>query len=103
VFAVSMVPFGWLFGCPLFGWLADVLHRRKVALVIGSSAMLAAALQLTFLPAALPSWLTLLVFGIASGAAMIPYTIIKEANTDHVKGRCRLRCARRDGQSQSSD
>jgi MFS family permease len=43
-------------------------------------------LQLTFLPSALPSWLTLLVFGISSGAAMIPYTIIKEANPDHVKG-----------------
>ena len=86
VFAISMVPFGWVFGCPLFGWLADALHRRKVALLIGASAMLAAALQLTFLPSALPSWLTLLVFGISSGAAMIPYTIIKEANPDHVKG-----------------
>lgn len=86
VFAISMVPFGWVFGCPLFGWLADVLHRRKVALLIGVSAMLICALQLTFLPAALPSWVTLFVFGISSGAAMIPYTIIKEANPDYVKG-----------------
>jgi MFS family permease len=81
-----MVPFGWVFGCPLFGWLADVLHRRKVALLIGICAMLVCALQLTFLPGALPSWVTLLVFGISSGAAMIPYTIIKEANPDRVKG-----------------
>ncbi|RUL72468.1 MFS transporter [Dyella choica] len=86
VFAISMVPFGWVFGCPLFGWLADALHRRKLALLIGVSAMLACALQLTFLPGALPSWITLLVFGISSGAAMIPYTIIKEVNPDHVKG-----------------
>ncbi|HUB89399.1 MAG TPA: MFS transporter, partial [Dyella sp.] len=86
VFAISMVPFGWVFGCPLFGWLADALHRRKVALLMGVSAMLACALQLTFLPGLLPSWLTLLVFGISSGAAMIPYTIIKEVNPDNVKG-----------------
>jgi MFS family permease len=30
--------------------------------------------------------LTLLFFGIGSGAAMIPYTIIKEVNPDRVKG-----------------
>lgn len=86
VFAISMVPFGWVFGCPLFGWLADALHRRKVALLIGVCAMLACALQLTFLPGVLPNWVTLLVFGISSGAAMIPYTIIKEVNPDNVKG-----------------
>ncbi|RDS84229.1 MFS transporter [Dyella psychrodurans] len=86
VFAISMVPFGWVFGCPLFGWLADTLHRRKLALIIGVSAMLVCALQLTFLPTAVPSWVTLLVFGIASGSAMIPYTIIKEVNPDNVKG-----------------
>ncbi|WP_188795981.1 MFS transporter [Dyella nitratireducens] len=86
VFAISMVPFGWVFGCPLFGWMADALHRRKLALIIGISLMLACALQLTFVPGALPSWFTLLVFGIASGAAMIPYTIIKEVNPDNVKG-----------------
>lgn len=86
VFAISMVPFGWVFGCPLFGWLADALHRRKVALLIGVAVMLVCALQLTFIPGLLPSWLTLLVFGIASGAAMIPYTIIKEVNPDNVKG-----------------
>jgi len=27
-----------------------------------------------------------LIFGIASGAAMIPYTIVKEVNPDQVKG-----------------
>ena len=86
VFAISMVPLGWVLGCPLFGWLADALGRRKRALVIGICMMLACALQLTFAPGILPPWLTLLLFGVASGAAMIPYTIIKEANPDNVKG-----------------
>ena len=86
VFAVSMVPMGWVLGCPLFGWLADALHRRKVAIFIGAGLMLVCGLQRTFAPEALPSWLTLFIFGVASGAAMIPYTIIKEANPDRVKG-----------------
>jgi MFS family permease len=86
VFAASMVPLGWVFGCPLLGWLADALHRRKLALAVGIIVMLLCAIQLTFLPADLPAWLTLLVFGVASGSAMIPYTIIKEVNPDSVKG-----------------
>ena len=86
VFAVSMVPFGWVFGCPLLGWIADRMGRRKPALIGGALVMICACAQLTYLPSLVPTWLTLFVFGLASGAAMIPYTIIKEANPDEVKG-----------------
>ena len=48
--------------------------------------MLIGFVQLVYLPALLPAWLTLFVLGVASGAAMIPYTIIKEVNPDEVKG-----------------
>jgi MFS family permease len=85
-FLASMVPFGWVIGCPLLGWLADYTGRRKPALLLGIGLMILCLLQLTFAPIPLANWLTLLVFGIASGAAMIPYTIIKEANPDKVKG-----------------
>jgi MFS family permease len=34
----------------------------------------------------IPITLTMLLFGIASGAAMIPYSVIKEVNPDNVKG-----------------
>jgi MFS family permease len=86
VFAVSMVPFGWVIGCPLLGWLADHWRRRKPALALGASVMLICILQLIFLPTLAPTWVTLLTFGIGSGAAMIPYSIIKEVNPDRVKG-----------------
>jgi MFS family permease len=86
VFAVSMVPLGWVIGCPLLGWVADHWRRRKPALAIGASVMLICILQLTFLPTLAPTWVTLLTFGIGSGAAMIPYSIIKEVNPDRVKG-----------------
>ena len=86
VFAVSMVPLGWVFGCPLLGWLADRLGRRKPVYLGGAAFMLIGFVQLIYAPTLLPSWLTLLVLGVASGAAMIPYTIIKEVNPDEVKG-----------------
>ena len=86
VFAISMVPLGWVFGCPLLGWLADRIGRRKPVYLGGAAVMLIGFIQLIYFPALLPAWLTLLILGIASGAAMIPYTIIKEVNPDEVKG-----------------
>jgi MFS family permease len=86
VATASMVPLGWAIGCPLLGWLADKLKRRKPALLFGASVMLACTVQLTYVSTLMPQWVTLLFFGIGSGAAMIPYTIIKEVNPDRVKG-----------------
>jgi MFS family permease len=86
VATASMVPLGWAIGCPMLGWLADRLKRRKPALLLGALLMLACLVQLTYLSGLIPEWTTLLLFGIGSGAAMIPYTIIKEVNPDHVKG-----------------
>jgi MFS family permease len=84
--AVSMVPMGWVVGCPLLGWAADRLGRRKPVLLAGMAGMLLLGLQQLYLPALLPLAGSMFLFGVASGAAMIPYSIIKEANPDHVKG-----------------
>jgi MFS family permease len=86
VLAASIVPLGWAFGCPLMGWAADQIRLRKPVLIAGIVIMAATVIQLSFLPDFLPADLTLFIFGVASGAAMIPYTIIKEANPDNVKG-----------------
>jgi MFS family permease len=86
VFAISMVPLGWVFGCPLLGWLADRFGRRKPVYLGGAAVMLVGFVQLIYAPTLLPSWLTLFLLGVASGAAMIPYTVIKEVNPDEVKG-----------------
>ena len=86
VTVVSMVPLGWVFGCPLFGWLADRLGARKPVVVGGCVLMLATIAQIGFLPGLLPPMASLFLFGLESGVAMIPYTIIKESNPDHVKG-----------------
>lgn len=84
--ACAMVPFGWVFGCPLLGWLADYFGRRKPVILVGAAIMIASFSQLLFLPQALPIYASTFMLGVASGAAMIPYSVIKEANPDEVKG-----------------
>ena len=86
VTVVSMVPLGWVVGCPLLGWLADRVGLRKPVLIGGGLVMFVAIGQIALLPALLSPIFGMLIVGVASGAAMIPYTIIKEANPDEVKG-----------------
>lgn len=84
---VSMIPLGWVIGCPLFGYLSDVLGRRKPIILLGAVIMLiAGGVIVYFPPNSMPPYLFGLLFGIASGAAMIPYTMVKEINPDEVKG-----------------
>lgn len=84
--AASMVPLGWVFGCPLLGWISDKLRLRKPVIVGGATVMLLSALQFGYFTWMAPPLLSLLIFGIASGAAMIPYSVMKEVNPSEVKG-----------------
>jgi len=83
----SMVPLGWVFGAPILGYLADRMGRRKPALLAGIALMLVALAAILYLPLNMaPPYLLGFLLGLGSGAAMIPYTIIKEVNPDQVKG-----------------
>jgi MFS family permease len=83
----STVPFGWIIGCPLLGFISDRIGRRK-PVIIGSAAVLLSCLAwILYGPAnVLPSYVPGIVAGLASGAAMLPYTVIKEANPPGVSG-----------------
>jgi len=75
------VPFGWIIGCPLLGVLSDRLGRRKPVIAGGAIVLLGSLVLILYGPPDLfPPYSLGLAAGIASGAAMLPYTVIKEAN-----------------------
>jgi len=87
VVAASMVPLGWVFGCPLAGWISDRLGRRKPVIVCGAILMAIVIAQFTLSSEpVIPLKVSLFILGLLSGVAMIPYSVIKEVNPDDVKG-----------------
>ena len=83
----AMVPMGWIIGCPLLGFISDRLGRRKPVIVAGAVVLLGCVAWILYGPAdVLPPYVLGLVTGIASGAAMLPYTVIKEANAPNLAG-----------------
>src|SRR4029077_67650 len=83
----AAVAIGWVFGCPILGYVADRIGRRKPVVLGGAALMLLAALAIFYLPPeTFPPYLLGFLLGFGSGAAMIPYSIIKEVNPDHAKG-----------------
>jgi MFS family permease len=87
VLRAASVPFGWIVGCPLLGFISDRLGRRKPVIIGGAAVLLICLGWILFGPAGiLPPYILGLFTGIASGAAMLPYTVIKESNPPQYSG-----------------
>ena len=83
----ATVPFGWIIGCPLLGFISDRLGRRKPVIAGGAVILLACLAWILYgRPGVFPPYVIGLVAGLASGAAMLPYTVIKEANRPEYGG-----------------
>lgn len=87
VFRSASIPVGWIIGCPLLGFLSDRMGRRKAVIIGGALVLLACLGWILFAgPGILPPYTIGLLAGIASGAAMVPYTVIKESNPSRLGG-----------------
>ncbi len=83
----ASVPFGWIIGCPLLGAVSDRMGRRKPVILAGAFILLVCLSAILWGPKdAIPPYVLGLTAGIASGAAMLPYTVIKEANRPEHNG-----------------
>jgi MFS family permease len=83
----ATVPLGWMIGCPLLGFISDKLGRRKPVIFAGGLGLLGMLAWALFgNPEILRGHAVGILMGIASGAAMIPYTVIKEANAPELGG-----------------
>jgi MFS family permease len=75
------VAAGWIIGSPLLGALSDRIGRRKPVIAGSAAALLLSLALILYGPTDLFPPFTLGLFaGIASGGAMILYTVAKEVN-----------------------
>src|SRR5436190_2605758 len=87
VMLAATIPIGWMIGCPLLGFISDRIGRRKPVIFGGTLLLLGMLAWVLFGdPAILRGPMVGILMGIASGAAMIPYSVIKEANPPELGG-----------------
>ena len=86
VHALATVPLGWMIGCPLLGFVSDRLGRRKPVILGGALVLLGVLAWVLFGTRRSFAARSCSPHGHRFGAAMLPYTVIKEANPPELGG-----------------
>ena len=87
VMLAATVPMGWMVGCPLLGFISDRLGRRKPVILGGGVVLLGVVTWVLFgNPEIFRGPVVGILMGVASGAAMLPYSVIKEVNPPNLGG-----------------
>ena len=60
----AMVAFGWVFGCPLLGFITDKIGLRKPVLAGGAILMILSLLQLVYLPDLYPAKFSMFILSL---------------------------------------
>ena len=83
----ATVPLGWLIGSPLMGLISDRLGRRKPVLVVAGCGLIVCLAWILYgRPGVIPPYVVGVCTGILSGAAMLLYTMGREANPPDLAG-----------------
>jgi sugar phosphate permease len=83
----ATVPFGWIIGCPLLGFISDRIGRRRPVIIGGAAVLLVCLAWILFGRAGIfPPYVIGSMAGVVSGSGMVPYTVIKEANPPQFGG-----------------
>jgi MFS family permease len=79
---VSMLFFGIIIGCPLFGWCSDTLKKRRLPMLLGGFFSLIIILSIIYLPDLSKTNLMALFFilGLFSSAQTIGYSVVVGSN-----------------------
>ncbi len=84
----SMLFSGMLLGSLFFGWVSDLLHKRKLPMLVGAMVCLIAMLVLVYVNNFNMTTLHIVFFiiGFSSAAQVLGYPVISESNSPEVTG-----------------
>ncbi|MEM9243645.1 MAG: MFS transporter [Pseudomonadota bacterium] len=81
-FHVSLIFIGFAVGCPIAGWLSDVLGKRKKIAFVGTLVALLSVLAALYMPGLSLNVVSVLffVFGMSISCFLLCFTMIREIN-----------------------
>ena len=82
---ISMIFFGLMLGCPLFGWISDRIGRRKAPMIIGGILNFIGMLCIIHLHWSYPQLMAaFFILGVCTSSQIIAYPFIMENSPPHL-------------------